>query len=111
MEESKKDWKLKLRFGKLITPYNHYTIIADGKVNELSDGFECLKGNAFMGMKIWAESFEEAANLFQSIGKQIGFNATGKLQIFESEPQEPPGENPSGYDITFTPFVNENKKL
>lgn len=104
MEESEKDWKLKLRYGKLITPYNHYTIIADGKVNELSKGFECPKGNAFMGMKIWAESFEKAANQFQSIGKQIGFNTTGKLQIYKSEPKEPPGESPRGYHITFTPY-------
>jgi hypothetical protein len=73
-------------------------------VNELINGFECPKGNAFMGMKIWAESFEEAADLFLSIGRQIGFNTMGKLQIYESEPQEPPGENPSGYDIKFTPF-------
>ncbi|MBL7748592.1 MAG: hypothetical protein JNM19_14245 [Chitinophagaceae bacterium] len=104
MEDSDRDWKLRLRYGQLVTPYIHYTVIAEGEVNELTDGFECPKGKAFMGMKIWAESQEEAADVFQSIGRQIGFNTTGNLDIYETEPQEPPGENPSGYAITFTPF-------
>ena len=104
MEASENDWKLKLRYGKLITPYIHYTVIAEGIVDDLLEGFECPKGNAFMGMKIWAESFEESVDVFQSIGGQIGFRIIGKLQIYESEPKEPPGENPLGYDIKFTPF-------
>jgi hypothetical protein len=104
MGELEKDWKLKLKYGKLATPYKHFTIIAPGEVNELSGGFECPKGNAFMGMKIWAESFEQAADVFQSIGNQIGFKTTGDLELFESDPIEPPDENPFGYDIKFTPF-------
>jgi hypothetical protein len=104
MEESEKDWKLKLRYGKLITPYKHYTVIADGEVGILAEGFECPRGNAFMGMKIWAESTEESVDVFQSIGEQIGFTLIGKMEIFESEPNQPPGENPFGYDIKFTPF-------
>ena len=103
MEESK-DWKLKLRYGKLVTPFKHYTVIADGDADKLDEGFECPKGNAFIGMKIWAESFEECADVFQSIVRQIEFNVTVDLQIYESEPEETPGENPSGYDIKFTPF-------
>ncbi len=103
MEEMEKDWKL-----NLTTPYKHYTVIADGEVGELSGGFECTKGNAFMGIKIWAESFEQCADVYQTIGKQIGFKVIGDLQIYISEPIQPPGENPFGYDITFTPFSDEN---
>jgi uncharacterized protein YbjQ (UPF0145 family) len=57
-----------------------------------------------MGMKIWAESIVQSADVYQSIGEQIGFIITGKLQVYESEPEQPPGENPSGYDIMFTPY-------
>jgi len=87
--------------------FKHYTIIAEGWVDELNEGFKCPKGNALMGMKIWAESYEQASDVYQSVGKQIGFNLTGDIQIYESEPKEPSGENPSAYDINFTPFVDE----
>ncbi len=104
MSEPEKDWKLKLRYGKITTPYKHVKIIAEGIVDELRDGFECRPGNAFMGMKAWASSFDEAGDMIQAIGKQIGFEVTGNIEIFDTEPIEPPGENPHGYDIKFTPF-------
>ena len=99
-----KDWKLKLRYGKITTPYKHFTVLAPGIVRQLDDGFECRPGNAFMGMKVWASSFEEAADMIQTIGKQIGFAVTDDIQIYNSAPQEPPQQNPYAYDIQFTPF-------
>lgn len=38
------------------------------------------------------------------IGERIGFVVNGDIQIYETEPTEPPRENPYGYDINFTPF-------
>ena len=84
--------------------FKHYTIIAEGWVDELSEGFKCRKGSAYMGMKVWADSYEQAADVYQSVGKHIGFNVTGNLEFYNSEPLEPPGENPSAYGINFTPF-------
>ena len=105
MNEFEKDWKLKLKYGKISTPFNHFTVIAKGEVGNLEDEFECPKGPAYMGMKVWTESISEAAEMIQVIGKQIGFLITGETEIFETEPQEPPRENPFGYDINFTPFL------
>lgn len=104
MEESEKDWKLKLRYGKLSTPYKHYTVIASGEAGDLVEGFDCPKGNAYMGIKVWAETIEESADMIQIIGEQIGFIVKGNIEVFESEPEQPPGEDPFGYDINFTPF-------
>lgn len=98
------DWKLDLRYGRRTTPYTHYAGIAEGEVGELIEGFSCRRGPAFMGMKMWASSPEEAADMVQVIGTQIGFTTTGRIQVYETEPEEPPGENPRGYDIKFTPF-------
>jgi hypothetical protein len=97
-------WKLKLRYGRLKTPYAHYTALAEGVVGELSHGFSCRPGPGWMGMKTWASSPDESADMMRRIGRQIGFTVTGRIEIFETEPAEPPGENPRGYDITFTPF-------
>jgi len=105
MKDLEKDWKLRLRYGKISTPYQHYTLIANGIVaSELVEGFTCPKGNAFMGMKVWAESIDDSIEMIQSIGNQIGFEVTGKIEVFKTEPEQPPEEKPFGYDITFTPF-------
>lgn len=103
-EQPDPNWKLKLRYGRLKTPFHHYTSIAEGVVGELADGFVCPSGSAFMAMKTWASSDEESADMIQVIGKQIGFIVTGRIQVYETEPQQPPKDNPYGYDISFTPF-------
>ena len=91
----------------LQTPFKHVTMIAKGVAGELQEGFECPPGNAFMNMKAWTLSDEQAADMIQSIGAEIGFNVTGDIQIYYTDPSEPPRENPYGYDINFTPFSNE----
>lgn len=103
-EQTDKDWKLKLRYGKLTTPFHHYTAIAEGVVGELTDGFSCPPGAAFMAIKTWASSTDESGDMVATIGKQIGFTVTGAIQIYETEPEQPPRDNPFGYDIYFTPF-------
>jgi hypothetical protein len=103
-EEINQDWKLKLRYGKLSTPYKHYTAIADGIAGELADGFICKKGEAFMAMKMWAEDTNQAADMISVIGGRIGFKVTGDIQIYDTEAEQPPKERPYGYGINFTPY-------
>jgi hypothetical protein len=99
-----RNWKLDLRYGRLKTPYNHYTIIAQGVAGELESGFTCPPGPAFISMKTWASSSDEAGHMAQIIGKQIGFAVTGRMYVYETDPSEPPRDDPHGYDITFTPY-------
>jgi hypothetical protein len=103
-EQHDKDWKLKLRYGELTTPYHHYTAIAEGVVGELADGFVCPPGSAFMAIKTWAASTDESSDMITAIGRQIGFTVAGNIQVYETEPVQRPRDNPFGYDINFTPF-------
>lgn len=103
-ESQSQTWKLELRYGRLVTPYTHFTAIVDGVAGELQDGFECRPGNAVMSMKTWAIDADESAHMIRVIGQQIGFSTSGKIQIYETEPEQPPGNNPHGYDIRFVPY-------
>ena len=107
LDEMDKDWKLKLRYGKLYTEFSHYTVLADGEVGDLADGFECRPGRAWMAMKTWATNTGESADMIKVIGEQIGFEVTGKIEVYETEPSEPPQENPHAYDIMFTPYGDQ----
>ena len=44
------------------------------------------------------------ADMARVIGGQIGLEVTGRVHVYETEPRDPPGENPRGYGIKFTPF-------
>jgi hypothetical protein len=101
------NWKLKLRYGKISTEFQHYTTISEGLVGSLVDDFTCPAGPAFMGMKVWASSADEAEDMARSIGGEIGFTVTGPIQIYTTEPEQPPREEPFGYDINFTPCSGE----
>lgn len=104
-ESDNKNWKLKLRTGKLITPFKHFTLIADGFVDsELRDGLYCPLGNAMMGMSAWATSANEAIDLISMIAQKIGFIIDGEIEVYDSEPKEPPKDTVFGYDINFIPY-------
>jgi hypothetical protein len=103
-EPDDRNWKLKLRYGRLKTPFQHFTVIAEGVAGDLMDGFSCRPGSTFMSMKVWASSSEESIEMIRAIGKQIGFTVTGRTYVYETEPTSPPKANPHGYEIKFTSF-------
>lgn len=98
-----------LRYGKIKTPFQHHTVIAEGRAGDLVEGFECRKGPAFMALKTWSNSADEASAMIQDIGAQIGFIVTGRIEVFDSAPVKAPGEHPYGYDINFTPFNEDDE--
>lgn len=104
MNEEMKDWRLKLRYGQLSTPFQHFTVLADGCVGVLAEGFECRPGRAWMAMKAWARNSDESSEMICVIGHQIGFTVDGRIEIYETEPEEPPRDKPYGYAIGFTPY-------
>ena len=55
-DPSEPDWKLKLRYGRLTTPYSHYTVLGDGVMTIRDNDFGCPLGTASMAIKVWASS-------------------------------------------------------
>ena len=106
-EDPPKDWKLKLRYGRIQTPYEHFTIISDGVFGEPSDEFGCPAGPAFMTMRVWASDSDEAVHMASIFGEQVGFSVTGRVQVYDTPPEEPPRDEPYGYGIAFTPYDPE----
>ena len=93
---SEEDWKLDLKSGNLVTSLVHIAVFADDQVEDLIEGFEAPKGNAVMGVKVWATNIDKPPYMIRSLGDQIGFNVTGEIQIYETEPEQPPRETPYG---------------
>ena len=104
MNEDPKDWKIKLRYGKLTTSFEHFAVFADGIVRQLVDGYYCRPGRAWMAMKAWATDIDESMDMIRVIGNQIGFSVDGKIEVYTAEPEEPPRDKPHGYHIRFMPY-------
>jgi hypothetical protein len=102
-----KDWKLKLRYGKLKTPYKHYTLIAPVIINEFIEDFEAKPGHAYLGMKIWASDYDEAVEIIENIGIQTGYQINGKIEIYDTPPEQPPADHPNAYGINFSYYEAE----
>jgi hypothetical protein len=109
MSDDPKDWKRKLRYGKVKTEFKHFTALADGVVGNLTSGFECRPGRAWMAMKTWAIDADESADMIQVIGREIGFKVDGRIQIYSTEPTQPPSDKLHGYDIKFTPYDEDDE--
>ncbi|MBP5789295.1 MAG: hypothetical protein J6W29_03575 [Neisseriaceae bacterium] len=106
MDDFPEDWKLKLRYGKLQTPYHHFTAIVDGVVEEEMANFDCPKGFAFMGMNLWAENYDMVVDMVNVFAENIGFKIKkhNSIYIYDTEPKIPPQEHPQAYDIKFYPY-------
>ena len=109
-DEEESDWKLRLRYGRLKTQYSHFSIVAEGMMTTEENEFDCPKGSAFLGMKAWASSSDEAGDMIRSIGGQLAFEITGRIYVYDTEAEQPPRANPYGYDIKFTPFQDDAEK-
>ena len=107
MEDEPKDWELKLRYGKLKTKFRHFSVLADGVVGRLVEEFECRPGRAWMSLKMWATDTDESICMIQAIGNQVGFSVDGRIEVYDTAPEQPPGDKPYGYDIRFYPY-NKN---
>ena len=98
------DWKLKLRYGKVTTPFNHYSVLGGGMMLDDTNKYQCRTGSAVMSLKIWARNETDAAETFEMVGDKVGFYVDQAIEIYSTEPDEPPRENSYGYDISFVPY-------
>ncbi|TWF54192.1 hypothetical protein [Neorhizobium alkalisoli] len=103
-----KNWKLKLRYGKLKTSFQHFTVIADGETFEQNDDFGTIAGSpAFFRINAWAIDDDQAVDMVISIGRHLGFDATGRIYIYSTDPTEPPGDEPHAYGLGFNSYQHE----
>jgi hypothetical protein len=103
-----KNWKLKLRYGRLKTAFRHFTLIGDGEIAESNPDYGTVEGAAaFFSIKVWAADDEEAVDMLVAIGRDVGFSATGRIHIYSTAPEQPPGENPYGYDLGFNQYERD----
>lgn len=98
--------RLKSRHGLLMTEFTHFTLIADGHVFEPNENYGTEIGACIMGMKVWAEDAEQAADMIVQIGKRLGFKVDGELQVYQTEPEIAAEDQPFGYDVQFTSYAD-----
>lgn len=46
-----------------------------------------------------------------TIGRNVGFEATGEIHIYDTDPKEPPRENPYAYRLGFQQHPAEDEPL
>ena len=97
------DWEQKVRYGKLLTPHRHYTVILDGDVQQKTERNRTAMGPAIMGFKCWASSHEEAFEMAALFAKEFSFTITSRLQLKETDPAKQPCSIPFGYDFHLIP--------
>ncbi|OWV83950.1 hypothetical protein ATY75_05115 [Rhizobium sp. N122] len=101
-----KNWRLKLRYGKLKTAFRHFAVIADGEVVTSNVDFGTTAGSAaFFSMQAWAIDSEQATDMVVRIGRDVGFEASGRVYVYSTEPQQPPGQNPHAYGLNFRQYL------
>mgnify|MGYP001555136743 CR=1 FL=1 len=97
-----KDWKLKLRYGKLTTSYKHYTVLVPVKIDKYIEDFDAQPGTAWITVNTWTKDRNEACNMITDIGQQSGFIITGKFEVYATEAMQPPQESPYAYNVNFS---------
>lgn len=97
-----KDWKLKLRYGKITTPYKHFTLIIPILIENYLQDFDAAPGAAYMGIKIWATDENQAMEIIEDIAEENGFAITGGISIYVTDADRAPEEDPYAYGANFS---------
>lgn len=101
-----KNWTLRLRYGKLKTAFSHVTVIAEGEIAVSNPDFETRAGMAsFFTIHAWATDDDEALDMVVTIGRQVGFNTTGRIHLYKTDPKQPPGDTPFAYGLAFRQYL------
>jgi hypothetical protein len=103
-EQAPRNWKLLLRYGRLKTPYEHFTVLVDVQVIEADSAVGSQVGPAWMAMKVWAPSADAAGEIICDIPPRVGAEVRGRCEVYKSEPDEPPQDMPYAYDLRFTAY-------
>ncbi|MCV9942613.1 MULTISPECIES: hypothetical protein [Rhizobium] len=104
-----KNWKLKLRYGKLKTAFRHFTVIAEGEIINSNPDFGTTAGSAaFFTIQAWAIDNDQAVDMIVTIGRDLGFSASKRIYVYSTEPQQPPTEAPHAYGLNFHQYLRED---
>ncbi|KCZ92980.1 hypothetical protein [Hyphomonas johnsonii] len=110
-DDAPADWKLKLRYGQTTTDYSHFAVIADGAIVEPNADMNTQLGPCVLSLKAWATDADECADMLVAIANQVGFKIAEKIDIYATEPDEPPKDKPFGYDLRFTPYAGADTTI
>ncbi len=104
-----KDWKLRLRYGQISTPYTHSTALIDVEVSKPTpeNGAKCI-GPAWLGIKLWATGKDKACDMADLFAHHFDCEPR-EIHPYDTPPEEPPRENPYGYGLTLTSY--QDKKM
>jgi hypothetical protein len=103
-DEAPRNWKLLLRYGRLRTPYEHFTVFADVQVIEANADLGSHAGPGWMSMNVWASSADAAAEIICDIAPQVGAEVRGRWEVYKTEPREPPQDVPFAYELRFVAY-------
>lgn len=87
-----------------MTDFTHYSLIADGRLVEDNATFDMEKGPAVIGLKVWAEDTDQAADMIIAFANHQGFKIADRIEVYETEPERPAEDRPYAYNINFTPY-------
>jgi hypothetical protein len=45
--------------------------------------------------------------MIRTIGQHVGFACTGRIYVYDTEAEEPPGSEPRGYNLKFTRYERD----
>ena len=109
--ERGRDWKLKLRYGRLETAFQPFTVIVEVVAETPSEQNPDVLGPAFMGFSCWAEDTDQAADMARFFARTFGCSLPehSKIEIFETDPKEPPRARPHGYAFNWTPIPEDSE--
>lgn len=103
-----KNWKLKLHYNKIKTPYKHYQLFANGKNIAMDpEKYKNQSPNAYMALKCWAEDDKQAVSMMDKVAQSVGFEIKDKVEIYHNEPTQSPEKEPYAYDLNFHFYKTE----
>ena len=89
--------------------FKHFSVVAGGDTIEGHDIPDGVAGPSVMSAKVWADSVEQAVDVYCEVGNHLGFKIEQNVEVHLTPDKEVRREQPFAYEVRVTPCSADSR--
>jgi len=89
--------------------FKHFSVVAGGDTVEGHQVPDGVVGPSVMSAKIWADSVEQAVDVYCEVGNHLGFRIEQNVEVHRTPAKQAKREQPFAYEVRVIPCAEHNR--
>lgn len=90
--------------------FKHFSVVAGGDTTEGHQIPDGIVGPSVMSAKVWADSVEQAVDVYCEVGNHLGFRIEQNVEVHRTPAKQAKREQPFAYEVRVLPCTAETRE-